>query len=225
MFAPSLGGENGRVDTRTDGPDDPPPDRPPEPPALLHERTRPDFRDAFGALARSATGLDVAVTRIRLTTLRLEVGELAGLRRLRLLLVDLRAPLLDAEAHATLLDGSGHAVLHHLIAQLRAGRVEVRSAPLGGWSPDFSIFHREGVPSALLLGPHWLERPYPQRGPAWGVLMGPHEAGIAGERFDELWRGAHDVSEALGTLLERSRSKADGAPADNSFTASSGAAR
>lgn len=172
-------------------------------PRLLDERTRPDFPDCFGRLARASDQLDIALTRVRLTTLRLDVGELAGLERMRVLLAEVRAPRLDAEAHEALLEPSRSVTLRHLIEQLGRGRLQVRAAPLGGWSPDFSVFHGRRRARAALVGPHWLERPYPYRGPAWAVLLGPAEARRAAARFDELWRRSHDVSGALRRLFER----------------------
>jgi hypothetical protein len=185
----------------------PPRARPHALPRLLDERTRPDFRDCFGALARSADALDLAITRVRLTTIRLEVGELAGLRRMRLLLAEVRAPRLDAEAHEALRDPGRSVTVRHLINQLERGRLQVRAAPLGGWSPDFSVFHRDRRPVGALLGAHWLERPYPYRGPAWAVWLGPADARRTSARFDELWNRSHDVSPALRRLLERAQAE------------------
>lgn len=173
-------------------------------PRLLDERHRPDFRDVFGRLASASSRIDVAVTRIRLTTLDLGVSELAGLEGIRLLLAEVRADVLDAEARTALNDPGRATVLRHLIGRLRAGDVEVRAAPLGGWSPDFTVFHgRDEGPGHALVGPHWLERPYPLRGPAWAALHGPDGARLAARRFEQLWAGAHDVSPALGRLLGR----------------------
>jgi hypothetical protein len=182
-------------------------------PRLLDERERPDFREAFGRLASGARVLESAVRRIRLTTLDLSVGELAGLDRIRLLLAEVMAPRLDAEAHAALRDPVRAVTLRHLIDELRRGRVEVRSAPLGGWSPDFSIFHDGSGPRAGLLGAHWLERPFPYRGPAWGVVLDREEARRAADRFRELWARAYDVSPALNGLLARAADRV-GTPDD-----------
>lgn len=182
-------------------------------PRLLDERSVPDFRACFGALARRATTLDVAVTRIRLTTLELDVGELAGLTRMRVLLAEVRAPLLDVEAHDALLDPAREVTLRHLIAELARGRLQVRAAPLGGWAPDFSVFHGRRGPVGALVGPHWLERPYPYRGPAWATLVGPAPARRVAARFDELWRAGHDVSPALARILDRAAAVNPPAPA------------
>src|SRR5690606_38328816 len=83
------------------------------------------------------------------------------------------------------------------------GAAEVRSAPLGGWSPDFSVFHSEAGPSAVALGFHWFERPFPHRGPAFASIHGPAEAALALRRFEELWARAHDIGSAVLDILER----------------------
>jgi hypothetical protein len=179
-------------------------------PRLLDERGSPDFREVFGRLARRSRSLEVAVTRVRLTTLDLGVGDLAGLERIRLLMAEVRAPLLDAEAHAALRDPVRAVTLRHLIEELRRGRVEIRTAPLGGWSPDFTVFHGPDGPRAGLVGPHWLERPYPHRGPAWATVLDPPEARRAAERFRDLWSAAYDVSPALAGMLDRAEAAAGG---------------
>jgi hypothetical protein len=163
----------------------------------------------FGRLARRSRSLEVAVTRVRLTTLDLGVGDLAGLERIRLLMAEVRAPLLDAEAHAALRDPVRAVTLRHLIEELRRGRVEIRTAPLGGWSPDFTIFHGPDGPRSGLVGPHWLERPYPHRGPAWAMVLEPPEARHAAERFQDIWAAAYDVSPALAGMLDRAEAAAE----------------
>ena len=71
-------------------------------PPLLDDRTRPDFRAVFGRLARRASRIDVALTHLRLSTLDLSEAELGRIQRVRLLLAEVSAVALDAEAHAVL---------------------------------------------------------------------------------------------------------------------------
>jgi hypothetical protein len=172
-------------------------------PLLLDERARPDFRDVYGWLLARSTRLDVALTRIRLSTLDLGRGELDGVRSIRLLLAEVNAVQLDAEAHGVMLREEKREVLHTLSARLSRGIIEVRSAPLGGWSPDFSVFHDLHGPAAVLVGSHWFERPFPHRGPAFAALHGPEAAADAGSRFDEAWERAHDIGLAVLGILER----------------------
>lgn len=172
-------------------------------PRLLDERDDPGFPARFQRLASRSDAIDVALTRVRLTTLQLDVGALAGVGRMRVLLAEVRAPRLDAEAHEALLDPTRAVTVRHLIEELGRSRLLLRAAPLGGWSPDFSVFHRGQRPVASLIGAHWLERPYPYRGPAWALELGAADAARTAARFDELWARSHDVSDALRRLLER----------------------
>ena len=175
----------------------------PEPAVLIDERKRPDFRDLFGTLAGGSTEVATAVTRVRLSTLDLTDGELRGLGSLRVLLAELNALRLDAEARALLAQPGRARTVRLLSELLERGILEVRSAPLGGWSPDFSVFGNERGPTAVLLGPHWFQRPYPHRGPALTSLHGPEAARLARRRHDALWEEAHDVGPAIWSLLAR----------------------
>lgn len=177
-------------------------------PHLLDERSDPDFRDVFGRLATRSAGLDAAVARIRLTGLDLRRDELRGVERIRVLLANVSALSFRAEADAILSDPSKATNLANIVALMEEGRIEVRSSPLAGWAPDFSIFHRYGKPWTLIVGLHWFVRPYPHRGPALASIHGSSAAGKAAVRFSELWRGAHDISEPILELLLEARSRA-----------------
>ena len=131
---------------------------------LLDERTRPDFRDAFGHLARSSTDIATAVTRVRLSTLDLEREELDRIESLRVLVTELNALTLDAEARLIRADPRRAPRVELFRELLQDGRLEIRSAPLGGWSPDFTVFGDSEGPHSVLTGFHWFERPYPHRG-------------------------------------------------------------
>jgi len=176
-------------------------------PRLLDERSRPGFRELFGRLARRASGLDVALTHLRLSTLDLSERELAHVRRIRLVLSEVSAASLDAEAHAVLHRGLMAANLRRLAALLHLGTIEVRSAPLGGWSPDFTVFRRDDGPFAVLVGPHRFERGWSQEGPVLASLHGPEEALRAGGRFVEVWSRAHDIRPAISRILARAEQR------------------
>lgn len=170
---------------------------------LLDDRRRPDFRDVFGALARRSTHIATAVTRVRLSTVDLTLEELENVRSLRVLISEVSALQLDAEARGLMglpTRAPNVRVLTHLLEE---GRLEVRSAPLGGWSPDFTVFAVDGAPLAVLTGFHAFERPYPHRGPALASLHGSSGAALAASRHAELWQAAHDIGPTLWTLLSR----------------------
>lgn len=177
---------------------------------LIDELGRPDFRDVFGTLIARADEACTAVTRIRLTTVDLSGAELEGVGSFRVLVSELSALRLESEARSLENDGRRAANVALLRGMLESGRLEVRSAPLGGWSPDFTAFAAGGAPTAVVTGFHWFERPYPLRGPALASVHGPEAARLALRRHDELWRKAHDVGPAVWTILARRRAAARG---------------
>ncbi len=175
---------------------------------LLDERGRPDFRDVFGALAFRSTHILTAVTRVRLSTVDLSEDHLPQLQSMQVLVSEISALHLDAEARSLMqLPGRARNV-RFLVGMLEAGRLEVRSAPLGGWSPDFTVFVDTDGPSAVLVGFHAFERPYPHRGPALASLHGDDAARLAASRHADLWESAHDVGPALWSILSRAEKRA-----------------
>lgn len=180
----------------------------PSPAYLLDERGRPDFRDAFGALAARASQILTAVTRVRLSTVDLRRHDLPELESMQVLVSEMSALSLDSEARG-LMQMPGRAPnIRFLIGLLEEGRLEVRSAPLGGWAPDFTVFVEPEGPRAVLLGFHAFERPYPHRGPALASLHGGDGARLAAIRHRELWESAHDVGPALWSILSRAERRA-----------------
>lgn len=170
-------------------------------PHLIDERSDPDFRTVYGTLARHSAALDAAVVRIRLTGLDLGPDELQSLERVRVLLAEVNGLDLRSEAEAMLLDPRKARNVRNLASLMEAGRIDVRSAPLAGWAPDFSVFHRKGRPWTLLAGLHWFARPFPHRGPALASLHGAGAAARTAARFSELWKGGHDIGPAILELL------------------------
>jgi hypothetical protein len=176
---------------------------PAELPAFFDEKGRPDFREVYGRLLARATHVDVALTSIRVSTLNLGRGELERVGAIRLLLAELSAVHLDAEAHVVMQRPEQRETLSTVADQLSRGVIEVRSSPLGGWSPDFSIFRDGRRAQAVLIGFHSFERPFPYRGPAFVSLHTADAAERALTRFEDLWERAHDVGAAVLSILER----------------------
>lgn len=174
---------------------------------LIDERGRPDFRDVFGALAARSVDVATAITRVRLSTVNL-TAEMEGLEHFRVVVAELNALQLDAEARAIHADPRRAPRVDVLREMLEAGRLEIRSAPLGGWSPDFTVFSRAEGPIAVLSGVHWFERPYPHRGPALATLHHGDAARLAARRHEELWERAHDVGPAVWSILSKARQAA-----------------
>jgi hypothetical protein len=172
-------------------------------PQLLDERSSKPFRKLFGELLGRSTHLDAAMLRVRLSGVDLSEGEVGGLQRLRLLVAEVNAQTLEEEAFGLLMDPDKRQNLTRVLGLLQSGRMELRSAPLAGWSPDFSVFSGTDGPLGVIIGLHWIQRPCPHRGPAWAAAFGPHEAKRAGIRFQEVWEEAHEIGPAIRRLLER----------------------
>ncbi len=175
---------------------------------FIDERRRPDFRDVFGALSRRSAEILTAVTRVRLSTVDLTSEEMQPVRSFRVLLSEVSALTLDAEARSLLQIPRRATNVRLVTSLLESGRLQVRSAPLGGWSPDFSVFIGDGGPTAVIVGYHAFERPYPHRGPAWVSIHGGDSARLAADRHAELWAGAHDIGGVLWSLLARAQRRA-----------------
>ena len=175
------------------------------PSALFDERGRPDFRDVFGTLARTALEIATAVTRVRLSTVDLTRAEVSQLRSFRVLVTEMNALRLDAEARGLQADPRRAPNAELLRELLESGRLEIRSSPLAGWSPDFSVFYSEAGPSTVLTGTHWFERPYPHRGPAFGAVHAGDAARLAAKRHRDVWERAHDVGPAVWSILSKAR--------------------
>lgn len=170
---------------------------------LLDERTRPDFRDVFGTLACESAHIATAITRVRLTTVDLARSELRRVESFRVLLAELNALQLHAEARALEVDPKRAHNLALLLELLDEGRLAVRCAPLAGWAPDFTVFFDAGGPTDVMIGTHWFERPYPHPGPALVGLFAGQAAHLAAQRFAALWDRAHDVGPAVRGVLAR----------------------
>jgi hypothetical protein len=168
----------------------------PSPAVLLDERGRPDFRDVFGLFAARSVDVATAITRVRLSAVDLTQLELSRLESLRVLVAEVNAIQLDGEAVAIQSDPRKAPRVQLLSEMLESGRLEVRAAPLAGWSPDFTVFSDREGPIAVLSGYHWFERPYPHRGDA---------ARLAARRHQEVWEGAHDVGPAVWNILSKAR--------------------
>ncbi len=192
---------------------------------LLDERSPAPFRSVFGQLLSENTRLDTAILRVRLSGVDLTEQEAGGLERLRILVAHVNAQTLEEEAFALLMDPAKKETLRTVEGLLRDRRLEIRSAPLAGWSPDFSVFSGPEGPSALLLGLHWIQRPFPHRGPAWMACFGGEEARHGARRFEELWAGSHEIGPAILKLLERAVSRWDPGRAGNGGKGARGSQR
>lgn len=161
------------------------------------------LRQRIGALLAGARSADFAVARIRLAGIDLSAAELAGVERCRVLLGELDASTLADAAESGVVPAR-RAALGRLLAFARSGRLQVRSAGLGAWMPDFAIIGAPTGPPTTLLGAIYLGPPYLTVGPSLTcVTHSPMAAALAAPRFDELWERGHDVLPAIIEVLER----------------------
>src|SRR5688572_5226348 len=165
---------------------------------LLDERSRPPLRAVIGALLASAEEADMAVSRVRIAALDLHADEVAHVQRCRFLLDRLDAHALSAAAPA---GGDRRERVAALLRFLRSGAIEVRSAGMCAWTPDFSIYRgiRGGgaISAACLVGAHYFYEP-PERGPSFTWVV-DEDAAVqrATRRFEELWEHSHDALPAV----------------------------
>lgn len=167
---------------------------------LLDEASQPGLRDVIGSLLEAADTACIAVARVRLGVIDLSAAETGHVQSCRILL-----GRLDADGLTSLTPGgSGSAA--HLMALYRfiaSPRVQVRSAGMGAWLPDFSIYEGVSLPerpsaAVCLMGAHWFRAPPVAEGPSFSCLLTDERAvARARRRFDELWLGAHDVRGAV----------------------------
>lgn len=198
----------------------PPPDAAPPPPLsirpaasvdapnpggrLLIEGVSPRFPAVYRRWLGRSDRVDIALTRLRIATLRLEVDDLRRVDRIRIVLAELSTSAWEVETHRALLDPRRAPVLRRLVDLLRTGRLRVRSAPLAGWAPDFTVFHRDGAGAGgprAIVGPHWLEGSPGLQGPRFAFAVHEHDARRVAERFERIWERAYDVGPAVTRLL------------------------
>ena len=174
---------------------------------ILDERARPDLRVRFGHLAVKSAEIGFAARRIRLAGVDLGADEAEGLTRIRVVLAELNAATFRADAECVMADPERRPVAERLSRLLAGGGLQVRVAPMAVWTPDFSVFHRDGRPFAAIFGFHWFQRPFPESGPAFATVCGTDGAELAAARFRELWADAYDATEAVGGMLEEALAK------------------
>ena len=165
------------------------------------------MRSLIGDLLQRSRTADLALARVRLAALDLTEAEVRGPARCRVLLGQLDASMLvDATAaHDTAADYSRRReALLRLADWLASDRLEVRSAGIGLWTPDFSIFRDPADATTCLLGAHYFGSPQLTMGPSFtAVFHGADDAALLQLRFEEVWDRGHDVSPAILEVLER----------------------
>lgn len=176
---------------------------------VFDERDPAPVRARIGRLLASSHSADFAVARIRLAALDLQGSEVETVGRCRVLLGTFDASTL----HETVEGGSrpmlGERGVADRLGRLQvlrqfigSGRLEVRSAGLAGWIPDFSVFR--GDAAVALLGAHHFGAPYPLVGPSFTAeSRDPDVVALTSDRFEDLWEHGHDVLPAIHSVVQQ----------------------
>lgn len=179
---------------------------------LLHERSSPSVGQLLARFLARCAEADFALTRIRLAGVDLTGTDLRRVRRWRVLV-----GRLDAEAFAHGNTDEDRDTLHHRLTTLEAlvqsGKLEVRSAGITAWAPDFSILRGLDRPegdTVTILGPHYFLSPQVTNGPSFtAVFHSDGAARDAGERFEEIWEMGYDVGAVVAEALTALRARLD----------------
>jgi hypothetical protein len=171
--------------------------------ALIDERTGPPLRQRVGRLLAGADDAAFAVARIRLAVLDLTDEELGRMRRCRVLLGFLDAAMLAEASEAAGPAGPGSSALARLHHFAASGRLQVRSAGLARWTPDFAVITGPDGPVGL-VGSIQFGAPELVVGPAFTMVARDDDTvTLLRHRFDELWDRSHDVLPAIHGMLQR----------------------
>jgi hypothetical protein len=163
---------------------------------VLTETSDPSLRYVIGALLTRSESADVAIANIRLSHIDIDAGELAHVR-MRILLGRFEAAHTSDPLLAARMEG--------LAALVLSGAVQLRSAGMGTWLPDFSVYRLDGATprAACLVGAHYFGEP-PCSGPCLtSVHTDAHSVGTAAARFNELWDMGHDVSAVIAQAMRQ----------------------
>jgi hypothetical protein len=184
---------------------------------LIDEEGAPTARELIGQLLQSATYAEIAVSHVRLGAIDLGDAETRNVQRCRVLLDRLDAgslaslgvdavPLItsssdDASAAQRAADSASR-----LLRFITSDRVELRSAGVSSWRPDFSIYrglqHVTEKRAACVVGAHYFGQPPAL--PAFTCLIDDEAAvELALHRFERLWERSHDVAHVVVATVSR----------------------
>lgn len=174
---------------------------------IQDEGSTRSLRSLIGDLLQRSRTADLALGRVRLAALDLTEAEVQGPTRCRVLLGQLDASTL-VDATALRDAGADHPTrreaLLRLATWLASDRLEVRSAGIGLWTPDFSVFRDPAGATTCLLGAHYFGSPQLTIGPSFtAIVRAADDAALLQLRFEEVWGRGHDVSPAILDVLER----------------------
>ena len=164
---------------------------------VLTETGEPSLRYVIGALLARSHSADFAIANIRLAHIDIGAAEIQNVR-MRILVGRFEAAHTSDPVLAGRMEG--------LAALIRSGTVQLRSAGMGTWLPDFSVYRLESgcAPrAACLVGAHYFSAP-PCSGPSLtSVHTDAHSVGTVAARFNELWEMGHDVGAVIAQAMQQ----------------------
>ena len=166
---------------------------------LFDETTDPPLRALFGDLLANAATADVAVGNVRLGALDFAADDRVT-ARLRILLGRFEAGSMGGIVTARQIE-----ILRRMVA---SDNVQLRSAGVGLWVPDFSVYRglraRIGCDALCLVGAHYFHAPPSSTGPSFTCAITDRAAvDRAAARFNALWARGHDVRAVIDDALRR----------------------
>jgi hypothetical protein len=176
---------------------------------IVAEASSPDPRRVLGRLLRRSTCFDLAIGRVRLASIDFSVRDLLPVERCRVIVggFDNRA-LLGAVGAAAAVPAHARN-LRSLKKIIATGRLQLRSAGLWRWEPDFCLASGAGLRpwfpagTAAMVGCLGLSGPLACTIPRFACLVGgtPSTDVIRGS-FDRLWVAGHDILDVVAAALD-----------------------
>jgi hypothetical protein len=164
---------------------------------VLTETGEPSLRYVIGALLARSYSADFAIANIRLAHIDIGAAEIEDVR-MRILLGRFEAVHTSDPLLAARMEG--------LAALVQSGVVQLRSAGMGAWMPDFSVYRLDNGAApraACLVGAHYFGAP-PCSGPSLtSVHTDAHSVGTVAARFNELWEMGHDVGDVIAHAMRQ----------------------
>ncbi len=171
---------------------------------LIRGASAPDLLEStIRELVSASSDVAFAIEQVRLSSLHRVADVLLGVARCRFVLGRLDAHRLDLDG----VQGETRRLgLQRLLDHTRNGGLQIRTAGVLRWEPDFSLYHHADrrYGSFCLLGAHYLAPPHP--GIDWPLtclLTGRRAVQHAVGHFEEIWTGGHDAIAPITEALER----------------------
>jgi hypothetical protein len=176
---------------------------------VIDQESNPDPRRILGRLLRRSECFDLAIGRVRLASIDFSVQDLHRVERCRVLVggFDNHA-LLGAVGAAAAVPAHARNLtcLKEIIA---TGRLQLRSAGLWRWDPDFCLASGAGLRhwfqagSAALVGCMGLSGPVACTMPRLACLVaGARSTDLLRNHFDRLWTVGHDILDVVAAALD-----------------------